>query len=168
MNPADELVEVIDDAGRTIGTVTRAEMRMRRLGHRCTYVLVFNQRGELFIHLRTPTKDVFPSHWDTCIGGVLTAGESYSEGVLREIHEELGIEALPRELFLFRYADERTIVQGMVYRLDHDGPFQLQPEEIVRGEFVSVEEMHRRAEHDPFCPDGLAVVREFQRTCSGK
>ena len=100
MNPADELVDVIDDAGRTIRVVTRAEMRARRLPHRCAYVLVFNSLGELFIHLRTPTKDVFPSHWDTCIGGVLAAGESYAQGVAREIREELGIEASPREQFL--------------------------------------------------------------------
>lgn len=161
MNPADELVDVIDDAGRTVGRATRAEMRGRRLPHRCTYVLVFNRHGELFIHLRTPAKDVFPSHWDTCIGGVLTTGESYHEGVLREIKEELGVEAAPCELFPFRYADDRTIVHGMVYRLDHEGPFRLQPEEIVRGEFVAIGEALRRAETEPFCPDGLAVVREF-------
>ena len=48
--------------------------------HRCTYVLVFNIRGELFIHLRTATKDVYPSHWDVAIGGVLAAGETFAEG----------------------------------------------------------------------------------------
>jgi isopentenyldiphosphate isomerase len=160
MNPGDELVDVVDEAGNTVGVVKRAEMRGRRLPHRCTYVLVFNSRGELFIHLRTPTKDVYPSHWDTCIGGVLAAGESYQQGVLRESREELGIDAVPRELFRFRYSDERTIVQGMVYRLDHDGPFCLQPAEIVRGEFVAVEEVLRRAATTAFCPDGLAVLRK--------
>ncbi len=162
MNPADELVDVIDNAGRTIRVVTRAQMRAQRLPHRCTYVLVFNSRGELFIHLRTPTKDVFPSHWDTCIGGVLAAGESYAQGVAREIREELGVEAAPRELFPFRYADERTVAHGMVYRLDHDGPFRLQPEEIVRGEFVTLDELGRRAERQAFCPDGMAVVNEHR------
>lgn len=161
MNPGDELVDVIDDAGNTIGVVRRAEMRGRRLPHRCTYVLVFNSREELFIHLRTPTKDVYPSHWDTCIGGVLAAGETFDQGVVREIREELGIEAEPRPLFPFRYADERTIVQGMVYRLDHNGPFRLQPEEIVRGEFVAVEDALKRAKKEPFCPDGLEVVRKY-------
>jgi isopentenyldiphosphate isomerase len=161
MNPADELVDVLDDAGRTIGVATRACMRALRLPHRCTYVLVFNARGDLFIHLRTATKDVFPSHWDTCIGGVLAAGESYADGVVREVREELGIEAKPRELFPFRYADASNIAFGMAYRLDHDGPFRLQPEEIVRGEFATTDEVLRRATRDPFCPDGLAVLREY-------
>src|SRR5437773_4137333 len=113
MNPADELVDVIDDAGRTIGVVTRARIRAERLPHRCTYVLVFNKRGELFIHLRTATKDVFPSYWDVCIGGVLTAGETFDEGARREIREELGIDAEARELFPFRYQDDATFAHGM-------------------------------------------------------
>ena len=162
MNAAQELVDVIDDAGRTIRVVTRAQIRAERLPHRCTYVLVFNARGELFIHLRTPTKDVYPSYWDTCIGGVLMAGEGYAAGVVREVREELGIDAAPRELYPFRYGDDRTIVHGMVYRLDHDGPFRLQPEEIVRGEFVASEELFRRAERDAFCPDGIAVVHTYR------
>lgn len=161
MNPADELVDVIDDAGNTVAVVTRREMRERRLPHRCTYVLVFNRAGELFIHLRTPTKDVYPSFWDTCIGGVLAAGETFAQGVRREIREELGIEAEAAELFPFRYADAATFAHGMVYRLDHEGPFQLQVEEIVRGEFVPVAEVLDRIGPLPFCPDGVEVLLRY-------
>jgi len=156
-----ELVDIIDDEGRTVGVTTRADMRGRRLPHRCTYVLVFNERGELFIHLRTAAKDAYPSHWDVAIGGVVLAGESFAQGVRREIREELGIDAQPRELFPFRYADERSIAQAMVYRLDHNGPFELQAEEIVRGEWVTLEDAWRRAAVEAFCPDGLQVLRKF-------
>ena len=163
-NAANELVDVIDDAGRTVAVVTRAEMRGRLLPHRCTYILVFNQRGELFIHLRTATKDVFPSHWDVTIGGVLAAGESFDEGARREATEELGVAIRQLEpLFPFRYTDARTAVHGMVYRLVHNGPFLLQPEEIVRGEFVPVDAVLARTTREPFCPDGVAVLHEYRQ-----
>jgi hypothetical protein len=55
------------------------------------------------------------------------------------------------------------MVHGMVYRARHDGPFRLQPEEIVRGEFVPLTELADRAAGEPFCPDGLAVLAEYQR-----
>lgn len=162
-NPSDELIDLIDDAGRTVGTVTRRRMRAERLPHRCTYLFVFNQRGELFLHLRTPTKDVYPGHWDVAVGGVLAAGEAFDEGVRREGQEELGVVVEPELLFPFRYQDAMTIVHAQVYRVLHDGPFQLQPEEVVRGEFVPPDEVEARAAREPFCPDGLAAWAHYRR-----
>ena len=49
--PAAELVDVLDDAGRVVGTASRRDMRQRRLPHRCAYLLVFNRHGELLTHL---------------------------------------------------------------------------------------------------------------------
>jgi len=162
-NPADEMVDVIDESGNVVGVVSRREIREQRLPHRCTYVLVFNSKGELFVHQRTPMKDVFPSYWDVCVGGVLASGESFNESARREVREEIGITVIPEPLFLFRYSDERTIVQGMVYRVTHDGPFILQPEEVVRGQFVPLAAMSQLTATEPFCPDGLAVLREYLR-----
>lgn len=162
-NPGEEWVDVVDKDGQTVGQVTRREMRTRHLPHRCVYVLVFNRRGELFIHLRTPGKDIYPSHWDVAAGGVLAAGESFDAGAIREVAEELGVSTQPEPLFPFRYADAQTVVQAVVYRLVHDGPFRLQPEEVVRGEFVPPEEVAARATEAPFCPDGLIVLAEYQR-----
>ncbi|HLW63992.1 MAG TPA: NUDIX domain-containing protein [Gemmataceae bacterium] len=162
-DPAGELVDVLDDQGRVIGQVTRREMRARRLPHRATYLLVFNRKVELFIHQRTATKDVYPSHWDLTIGGVVAAGESFDEGAKREGLEELGVAIEPVPLFPFRYSDERSAVQGMVYRVQHGGPFRLQPEEIVRGEFVALKDLPKRLYEAPFCPDGIEVWKEYER-----
>jgi isopentenyldiphosphate isomerase len=162
-NPAEEMVDLVDNQGRIIGVVPRQEMRVGRLPHRCVYILVFNHRGELFIHLRTSSKDVNPSHWDVAVGGVLAAGESFDLGAERETAEEIGIQAKPSPLFPFRHEDARTVVHGMVYGLVHDGPFSLQREEIVRGEFVCLDDLAARLTMDPFCADGLAVLAEYQR-----
>src|SRR3954471_10535726 len=107
---SEEWVDWIDDEGRTLGVVTRREMRAKRLAHRCVYILVFDRQGRLFVHLRTATKDVYPSHWDVAAGGVLAAGETFEQGATRELQEELGVTASLEPLFPFRYADERTIV----------------------------------------------------------
>src|SRR5947207_9618814 len=162
-DPALELVDVLDDEGRPVAVMTRREMRGQRLPHRCVYLLVFNRRGELFIHLRTPTKDVYPSYWDVTVGGVLAAGESFDAAAVREGGEEIGVELTPEPLFPFRYADAASVVHGMVYRATHDGPFRLQPEEIVRGEFVPVAEALARIDREPFCPDGVEALRQYLR-----
>jgi len=162
-DPGAEVVDVVDDAGRPVGTVTRREMRARRLPHRSVYVLVFDARGRLFVHLRTATKDVYPSHWDVAIGGVVDAGESFDAAARRESREELGVEVEPEPLFPFRWTDAANDVHGMVYRARHDGPFRLDPEEVVRGEFVPLDDVAPRAAREPFCPDGLAALAAYRR-----
>ena len=167
MSADGERVDVVNDEGRTIGVVSRREMRARRLPHRSAYVLVFNGAGDLFIHLRVPTKDVYPGHWDVAIGGVLAAGEGFDDGARREAAEELGVTVDVEPLFPVHWVDEHTVVHGMAYRARHDGPFRLQPDEIVRGEFVALDAIAARAAREPFCPDGLAVLAEFRRRGRG-
>ena len=161
-----ELVDVVDEEGRTVGVVSRREMRAGRLPHRSAYVLVFNRAGDLFVHLRVPTKDVYPGHWDVAVGGVLATGESFDDGARREAAEELGVDVAVERLFPVRWADEHTIVHGVAYRAVHDGPFRLQPEEVVRGDFLPLDMAEERARWEPFCPDGLAVLREYRARLS--
>ena len=78
------------------------------------------------------------------------------------MHEELGIATEPEPLFPFRYADATSSAHAWAYRLYHNGPFRLQPEEIVRGEFVALDEVAVRSAREPFCPDGLAVLAEYR------
>jgi 8-oxo-dGTP pyrophosphatase MutT (NUDIX family) len=91
VNPAEELVDVVDEDDRVVTTVTRGEMRRRRLLHRCTYVLLRNAAGEILVHRRTDTKDVFPGAYDVFSGGVCAAGESFDDCARREVAEEFGV-----------------------------------------------------------------------------
>jgi 8-oxo-dGTP pyrophosphatase MutT (NUDIX family) len=162
-DPGAEPVDVLDEAGHTIGQTTRRDMRARRLPHRCVYILVFDQAGRVFVHLRTATKDVYPSHWDVAVGGVLAAGESFDAGAHRELAEELGVEAPLTPLFPFRYEDRATVVHAMTYAALHDGPFRLQPEEIVEGHFIDWPAFDALVACERVCPDSLAVVTTYRR-----
>ena len=166
-DPGAELVDVLDAAGNVVGRTTRRDMRARRLPHRCVYVLVFNAAGELFVHLRTATKDVYPSHWDPAAGGVLAAGESFDDGARRELAEELGVQAPLEPLFPFRFENRDTIVHARVYAARHDGPFTLQPEEIVEGRFFDWTAFDALVARAPVCPDSLAVVTRHRSGQAG-
>ncbi len=158
-----ELVDVVDNADRVVAKRIRAEVRRENLLHRCVYVLVLNRAGDLFVHQRTPTKDVYPSHHDVAIGGIPQAGENYAAAAAREIAEELGVRSTGLEpLFAMRYVDAVTRINGMVFRCIHDGPFRLQAEEIVTGRFVSLADVTRLRERERFCPDGLVVFDRFR------
>ena len=57
---SEELVDVVDEHDRVVGTVTRSRVRADHLLHRVASVLVFRPDGRLLVHRRTDTKDVSP------------------------------------------------------------------------------------------------------------
>ena len=160
----DELTDVVDEEDHVIDQATRREVRVRNLLHRSVYVLVFNSAGQLFVHQRTPTKDIFPGRWDVAVGGMLVAGEDYDMGARREISEEVGVNGPLRRLFRVRYEDAVNRVMGMVYSCTCDGPLALQASEITSGEWLDLDVVLERTQQNPFCPDGLKVLHLYLST----
>ncbi|HJY80428.1 MAG TPA: NUDIX hydrolase YfcD [Candidatus Binatia bacterium] len=162
MGAADEIVAIVDEHNKVVGAVPRREMRTKNLPHRSTYILVFNTQGELYVQKRTMTKDVFPGYYDPAAGGVVLAGESYEQGAVRELAEEMGIHDVPLIwLFDFYFADERTRVWGGAFSCIYDGEVILQAEEVEDVALMTIAEILRRAETEPFTPDGLYVLRRY-------
>ena len=159
---ASETIDVVDDEDRVVGKATRREMRERNLLHRAVYIFVVNPLGEVFVHRRTATKDVYPGYWDVCVGGVVVAGETYDAAAEREIAEELGIVGAPARLLgKLRFEDAGTRVHGAVYAAAHGGPFVLQAEEIISGAFVPRTALERILAEERCCPDGVAAWRAY-------
>jgi len=159
----DEIVLIVDARNREVGTATRAQMRRANLIHRATYVLVFNSRGELFVHQRTAGKDIYPAHYDIAAGGVLLAGESYEESARRELAEELGVvDVALTDRGEYYFADTNNRVWGRIYSCVYDGPLTLQKEEVQEGSFMSVAAVRQLARTKPFTPDGLLVLARLE------
>ncbi len=94
-DPRGELVDVVDDDDRVTATVTRAQMRAENLQHRSVGIAVLGTDGRLLVHRRADDKDVWPGRWDLAAGGVVAAGEEYAAAAVRELREEVGIDAGP-------------------------------------------------------------------------
>jgi isopentenyldiphosphate isomerase len=162
MNPADELVAIVDENNHVTGAVTRREMRAKGLPHRASYIAIFNSRGELHVQRRTMTKDVYPGLFDPVAGGVVQAGESYEESAERELAEEMGIQGVElTPQFDFYFADGAGKVCGRLFRCLWDGPVVPQPEEVVEVVMMTPDEI--LADPQKFTPDGYyAIARLLQ------
>ncbi|MEU9703811.1 NUDIX domain-containing protein [Streptomyces sp. NPDC047981] len=161
MNPAEEILDVVDEHDEVVGQAPRAEVYARGLIHRCTFIQVRDAQDRVFVHRRTPGKLVYPSMYDMFVGGVVGAGESYDDAALREAEEELGVSGLPRPEPLFRFLYDSGGVAGKwwsaVYRVRCELPVDPQVEEVAWHAFLPEAEVVARLGEWAWVPDGLAA-----------
>ncbi len=141
----DELFDVVDENDRVTGQLARREVHRRKLRHRAVHLLVFNRAGKIFLHQRSMQKDLFPGVWDSSAAGHVGAGENYDDTAVRELEEELGCRPAkpPVPLFKIEAREETGQEFVWVYRVESEGPFVLQADEIERGDWFTVAEVDR-------------------------
>ena len=141
----DELFDVVDEQDRVTGQRPRREVHARGLRHRAVFMLVTNQAGKVFLHQRSWQKDLFPGVWDSSAAGHVGAGEDYDGTARRELEEELGCRPArpPQPLFKIEAREETGQEFVWVYRVEAEGPFTLQADEIERGDWFALAEIDR-------------------------
>ena len=160
----DELIALYDEHGHPRGAAPRSRMRAENLRHGATAVVIRNSSGQVYVHRRTPTKDVYPGRRDFAAGGVIGAGEGRDEAAARELAEELGITAVqPVPLRRGYYADDRTAFHGFCYTVTWDGEIRWQAEEVAGGEWMSPADLIEavRAHPDDFMPDTVGLLGDW-------
>ncbi len=75
-NSPPEMVEEVDAAGNVLRLVSRREMRAEGLRHRSVFIAVMSEAGQILVHRRAETKDVWPGWWDLAVGGVCCRREN--------------------------------------------------------------------------------------------
>ncbi len=160
----DELFEIVDESGKVLGVRPRHECHGNpALIHQAVHLLVFHQRGDLFLQQRAKTKDVQPGKWDSSVGGHMQPGETALQAVLRESGEELGLRGADVHFvyhYLWRSSRETELVR--TYAAISDGPFVLQASEIEAGRFWSAAEIAANLGKGVFTPNFEFEFQKFQ------
>ncbi|MEU6394288.1 NUDIX domain-containing protein [Streptomyces sp. NPDC046939] len=166
MDPAEEILDIVDAQDRVIAQAPRGDAYRRGLRHRAVFVLARDPEGKVFVHRRTTTKLVFPGRYDMFVGGVVGAGESYDEAALREAEEELGVRGLPAPTPLFKFLYEGGADGGSwwssVYEVTCALPVDPQAEEVDWYAFLSPAELERRLGEWQWTPDSMAAYERLR------
>jgi 16S rRNA (adenine1518-N6/adenine1519-N6)-dimethyltransferase len=141
---ASEIFDVVDEQDQVIEQRTRGEVHQLGLRHRAVHVFVFNKKGEVFLQQRSHLKDVSPLAWDSSAAGHLDTGESYAAAAVRELREELGLEAPSTERALKVPAGPETDNEFVeLHVLVHSGNVRWPAEEVHTGEWFAPEVVTR-------------------------
>jgi 16S rRNA (adenine1518-N6/adenine1519-N6)-dimethyltransferase len=163
-----ESLQVVDELDRPLQGVDRATVHAKKLLHRAIHILVLNSAGELFLQRRSYRKDTFPRKWDSSAAGHVDLGESYEACASRELREELGLTAQPREIGRVP-ASEKTGQEFIrIYQAEADEIIDLNEAEIETGGFFPlslVDDWVRRRPED-FASGFLECYREVRGSLS--
>ncbi|MCI1723206.1 MAG: NUDIX domain-containing protein [Lachnospiraceae bacterium] len=93
----DEVLDITDADGNPTGrTVTRSEAHRKGIRHRTSHLWLYRYRDgklQLLLQKRSQDKESCPGCYDISSAGHIPAGDGFAESALRELKEELGIEA---------------------------------------------------------------------------
>lgn len=100
-DPQEEQLIEVDEHNNIKGAITRREAHNTKgVYYRTIYILVKNSKGEVLIQKRSPTKDLYPNCWDLSVGGHVNFGSTYIDTAIRELKEEMNLDASPEDLTL--------------------------------------------------------------------
>lgn len=161
-----ELVVLLDEAGRDIGTCPKAEVHHTQTPlHLAFSCYVVDRSGRLLITRRALDKATWPGVWTNSCCGHPAPGEALGEAVRRRVREELGLHLNPPRLLLpaFRYRAEMadgTVENEMcpVLLASCPDPAALRPDPAEVGEAEWVDWV-------TFRDDVLAARREVSPWC---
>ncbi|MDP3765869.1 MAG: NUDIX domain-containing protein [Nanoarchaeota archaeon] len=158
----EEMIVIVDDNDNVIGKATWKEMMDKGLLHRTSNVLVFNSKGELFVHKRANTVRLYPGMYDVKIGGSVRTEENYEEAAKRELKEEAGI-LNPKLIELFKLKSRRkdNNVNRTIFKCVYDGQLKLDKSEVEDGRFMKIRDVKKLLDKNNLSPSAIDVFTEY-------
>ena len=97
-----EILDICDELGNPTGkTVEREIAHQQGILHRTAHVWILRKKEnkiQILLQKRSANKKSHPNCWDISGAGHIKAGESVIDGAIRELKEELGVEAEEKDL----------------------------------------------------------------------
>ena len=176
-----EYLDIVDERGIPTGEIVERKKAHREgIRHRTAHLWICRIHDgtlQLLLQKRSADKDSFPGCYDISSAGHIPAGVEWIPSALRELKEELGIDARPEQLILCgqrsfhldevfygeRFIDEQVTNVYMMWLDLPESAFTPQPEEVSEVKWFDCSEVlsSRLNPEFPNCivPEEVLLVR---------
>lgn len=177
-----EYLDIVDEQGNPTGqTVERSVAHGEGIRHRTAHVWLVRKRGdslEILLQKRCDAKESYPGCYDISSAGHIPAGVDFAASAIRELKEELGVEAEESELLFCGDCMEECDAEfqgkpfhdreySRVFALwcdREEAAFRLQPEEVSAVRWMGLDALMDAVDENsiPNCifPEELPMVRQ--------
>lgn len=142
----EELVVLVDQADREIGTAEKLAAHRDGTLHRAFSVFVFDARGRVLLQRRAPGKYHSGGLWSNSCCGHSRPGEAVIDAARRRLREEMGFDCAlePAGAFTYRASLDHGLIE---HEYDHvfvgrfDGDPAPDPAEVAEWQWMAVSEL---------------------------
>ena len=168
-----EILDVVDADDLVVGAMERREIHCKGLFHRSVHVFVLDEAGRVYLQQRSLAKEEHPGKWDSSASGHVGTGESYTEAAVRELEEEIGLQASPEPLLKVPASEETGMEHSVLFqvrRRSTDPSPKPNPNEILQGRFLPTEEIEAcmAAKPETFSPSFRLLFRLYMERTRGE
>lgn len=111
-----EFLDIVDETGQPTGEIVdRETAHAKGVLHRTSHVWLARRKNgkvQILLQKRAKHKSSFPGCYDISSAGHIPAGDSYEISALRELKEELGVQAEEKDLI---YCGDRKVIWDDVF-----------------------------------------------------
>ena len=170
----NEIISIYDENDNYVGKDSRINMRKNNLIHRCTTILILNEKNEILVQTRALTKEYCPGYLSAVSGGILCDGETVEMNAQKELEEELGIDLNKTKnklQFLRKYFyEEKNICKAWVYEYyvritdEESKNITFKDHEVDRIDWFSKNELLKIYENpdSKITPAGKEIIKELE------
>ena len=156
-----ELVDIYNDKHEKLSYVKdRKKLDDGEFRLSC-FVWIINDNDEILIQQRLAT-DSCPNMWETCSGGAVK-GDNALTGTIRELKEELGIDAKLKDMkFIGSFARVKDFVEVFLLKSNVNiKDLHLQKEEVCDAKWVTIKEFEKLIKDDKACDTSFDVFKKY-------
>jgi isopentenyl-diphosphate delta-isomerase type 1 len=108
-----EFIEIVDENDVLTGEIMKKKLAHNEgKYHRIAHVWLINDMKEVLIQKRSFLNKTHQNCWDISAKGHIRAGESVEDGALRELKEEIGVDAILKDLIYLTKIRKETNPQN--------------------------------------------------------
>lgn len=143
----EEMLIVVDEQDEIIEYLPRSVCHKFPYPiHREIFVVLRDSKGRVWLQKRSEKKEQYPGYWTVTASGHVSKGQSYLEAAIRELMEEVGVEAelSDDKKWLHEREGNRAMIQ--IFTGEYEGEFALDEEEVSELRAFSREEIEQMKE----------------------
>ena len=138
-----EVISLANDEGYPVDAIVRRSPLPTNRYPMIAGIFLFNSKGNIILQKITLTERIDGGKWSYSAAGHVEAGESYEQAAIRELNEEMGIQATQ----LTFITEDRMIKENKpfafhhIYKVVSDDPITFDPGEVAEIKEFTVDEL---------------------------